>query len=213
MVVMRYVKCQLPVCMRACHTYGRLSFPSCPTSPFRFCSLPHFLSSSLPSSLLPPSLPLFLSPPSLPPSSLPPPPTQGDEPLNSDDDDEDSDGEGTHFDTEDNIVCQFEKVDCSPEYCGDQHPSHTVSAALCHPWILSNIKTRNIGENGVSPHVSMAWSANGQNEKAIFQPTTYGVCMTVIITSWDTRCLIHVLVLLPVCNTSLPPSTSFVPVM
>ena len=35
---------------------------------------------------------------------------QGDEPLNSDDDDEDSDGEGTHFDTEDNIVCQFEKV-------------------------------------------------------------------------------------------------------
>ena len=149
MVVMRYVKCQLPVCMRACLTYGHLSFPSCPTSHFRFCSLPHFLPSSLPSSLppslspssLPPSLsPSFLLPlsllptPFLPPSSLPPPSTQGDEPLNSDDDDEDSDGEGTHFDTEDNIVCQFEKVHCSPEYCGDQHPSHC--AALCHPRVL-----------------------------------------------------------------------------
>ena len=130
MVVMRYVKCQLHVCMRACLAYDCLSFPSCSTSPFRFCSLPHFLPSSLPSSLslfLPPpsfSVPTSLLPPYLPPSSLSPPPTQGDEPLNSDDDDEDSDGEGTHFDTEDNIVCQFEKVRCSPEYCGDQHPSH-----------------------------------------------------------------------------------------
>ena len=157
MVVMRYVKCQLPVCMRACLTYGRLSFPSCPT----FSLLP---------SLPPSSLPLFLPPPSsLSPSLFPsPPPTQGDEPLNSDDDDEDSDGEGTHFDTEDNIVCQFEKVHCSPEYCGDQHPSHCQCCLVPYPWILSNIKTCNIGKNGVFPHVSMAWSANGQNEKAIF---------------------------------------------
>ena len=47
-----------------------------------------------------PSLPLSLFPYRLPRSSLPPPLTQGDEPLNSDDDDEDSDGEGAHFDTE-----------------------------------------------------------------------------------------------------------------
>ena len=59
---------------------------------------------------------LSLLPPSHPPSSLYlPPPTQGDDPLNSADDDEDSDGEGAHFDTEDNIVCQFEKVCCSQQ--------------------------------------------------------------------------------------------------
>ena len=159
MVVMRYVKCQLPVCMRACLTYGRPSFPSCPTSPFCFHSLPHFLPFSHPPSLLPSSL--------LP---LPPPPTQGDEPLNSDDDDEDSDGEGTHFDTEDNIVCQFEKVRCSIVVTNIQV---TVSAALPHPRVLLNIKTCNMGENGVSPHVSMAWSANGQNEKSLH--STHGV--------------------------------------
>ena len=60
--------------------------------------------------------PLFVFPPSLLPPLSPSPPTQGDDPLNSADDDEDSDGEGAHFDTEDNIVCQFEKVRCSPEY-------------------------------------------------------------------------------------------------
>ena len=57
--------------------------------------------------------PLFVFPP---PSSLYlSPPSQGDDPLNSADDDEDSDGEGAHFDTEDNIVCQFEKVCCSQQ--------------------------------------------------------------------------------------------------
>ena len=151
MVAMRYVKCQLPVCIKPCVMYGCLSIllfvfppsslPPSSLSPSPFPSLPPLFPLSLPLSLLSPSSlpPLslfpFSLPLSLPLSSLPPPPLQGDEPLNSDDDDEDSDGEGAHFDTEDNIVCQFEKVRCSPGYCGDQHPSHC--AALCHPWVLS----------------------------------------------------------------------------
>ena len=123
MVVMRYVECQLHH-ETPCLICGRLSFPSCPTyTPSLFSLLP-LSTPSLPPSLL-----------SLPPSSLYlPPPTQGDDPLNSADDDEDSDGEGAHFDTEDNIVCQFEKVCCSPEYCGGQHPRHCVT--MSHPWVL-----------------------------------------------------------------------------
>ena len=82
-----------------------------------------------------PLLPPLRFPSSLPPSLLSPsPPTQGDDPLNSADDDEDSDGEEAHFDTKDNIVCQFEKVRCSPEYCGNQHQSYCV--AMSHPWVL-----------------------------------------------------------------------------
>ena len=103
-----------------------LPLPSLP--PLFPLSLP--LSLLSPSSLPPLSLFPFSLPLSLPLSSLPPPPLQGDEPLNSDDDDEDSDGEGAHFDTEDNIVCQFEKVRCSPGYCGDQHPSTVLLCAI-----------------------------------------------------------------------------------
>ena len=162
-------------CMKPCLVYGRLSFFSCPTSFPLFVSLLPSLPPSLRPSL-PPSLPLSLSIPL--PFILPPPPTQGDEPLNSDDDDEDSDGEGTHFDTEDNIVCQFEKVRCSIVVINVRV---TVSAALPHPRVLLNIKTCNVGENGVSPHVSMAWSANGQNEKSLH--STHGVYITVILAS------------------------------
>ena len=106
MVVMRYVECQLCDCVnKTLPYYGYLPLLSHSAPP------PHCFPSSLSTSLLSPSLPPLLLPPSLPPL-----PTQGDNPLNSADDDEDSDGEGAHFDTEDNIVCQFEKVRCSPEY-------------------------------------------------------------------------------------------------
>jgi len=106
MVVMRYVECQLCDCVnKTLPYYGYLPLLSHSAPPPPLFSL----------------LPLYLPPLTFPPSLLLPPsllplPTQGDNPLNSADDDEDSDGEGAHFDTEDNIVCQFEKVRCSPEY-------------------------------------------------------------------------------------------------
>ena len=140
--------------MKPCLIYGYLS-PHVPLLPPL-----HFPSSLSTPSLLPPSL---LSPPL---------PIQGDDPLNSADDDEDSDGEGAHFDKEDNIVCQFENL----RYVALQNIVINIPVTVLLCLILgfsrANTKLVKLTRAGYLSHVSLTRSANSQSEKSTFHCST-----------------------------------------